>query len=105
MPGRDRIWRRSKLAAFLPRLYADDIFISYSRADASVYAFGLAEELGRRGFACFIDQWGTVPGLELPPSLVRRLTSCTVCVLVATPAALASAVRQEIETYRWSPSG
>ena len=46
--------------------YRDDIFISYSRRDASLYAAGLADELTKRSFSCFIDQLGTDPDKNLP---------------------------------------
>jgi hypothetical protein len=47
-------------------LSADDIFISYARRDSSTYASGLADELTKRGFSCFISPkyiaWATQLG-------------------------------------------
>lgn len=83
------------------QLYGDDIFISYSRRDASLYAAALADELTRRSFSCFIDQLGTDPDRDLPASLTRKLSSCTVCVLLCSPGALSSkAVAKEIAHFR-----
>ena len=83
------------------QLYGDDIFISYSRRDASLYAAGLADELTKRSFSCFIDQLGTDPDRDLPATLTRKLSSCTVCVLVCSSGALASnAVAKEIAHFR-----
>jgi WD40 repeat protein len=85
----------------LDLFYGDDVFISYSRADGSSYVEGLADELTRRGFSCFLDQLGTDPDEGLPASLVAKIRGCTVCVLVASPRALISeAVRKEIEIFR-----
>ena len=44
------------------RLFGDDIFISYSRADGFSYAAALATRLAERKLACRFDQWGTEPG-------------------------------------------
>src|SRR6185436_13542128 len=49
---------------FLQTLGADDIFISYTRLDASTYAAGLADELTKLGFSCFIDKLGTPPARD-----------------------------------------
>jgi WD40 repeat protein len=56
-------------------LAADDIFISYTRLDASTYAAGLADELTKKGFSCFIDKLGTDPDKDLPDMLLRKLKS------------------------------
>lgn len=82
-------------------LFGDDIFISYSRADGSLYAAGLADELTKRKFACFLDQLGTDPDRDLPATLKRKIGSCTVCVLVGTERALISeSVKKEIEEFK-----
>jgi WD40 repeat protein len=97
----DRSRNRPGLKARLRRLVGDDIFISYSRADGSLYAVGLADELGERGFSCFIDQLGTAVGEDVPASLIERLQSCTACVVLVTPGVASSAaVRQEIEAFK-----
>jgi hypothetical protein len=49
-------------------LLGDDIFISYARGDSSTYATSLANGLGERAFLCYIDQYGTDVGDELPES-------------------------------------
>lgn len=86
----------------LSRLFfGEDVFISYSRRDGADYALGLADELTRRGFSCFLDQLGTEPGARLPASLKSRLRDSTVLVLVGSPAALNSeAVAQEVEEFK-----
>jgi WD40 repeat protein len=78
----------------LKPLAADDIFISYSRRDASTYAAGLADELTRRGFSCFIDRLGTDPDADLPDMLKRKIKSCAMLVVVCTEWA---GTRQTIE--------
>src|SRR5689334_17168412 len=65
-------------------MYGDDIFISYARADGITYAAALADELTSKGFSCFLDQWGTLPGQQLPGSLKRSIKRSTVFVLVGT---------------------
>ena len=73
---------------------ADDIFISYTRRDTSTYAAGLAEELTKRGFSCFIDKLGTDPDADLPDMLKRKIRSCAMLVVVCTEW---SGTRQTIE--------
>src|SRR5262245_60754571 len=62
--------------------FADDIFISYARRDSSTYATGLADELTKLGFSCFIDRLGTEANPELPDSLRHKLRSCSLLVVV-----------------------
>lgn len=82
-------------------LFGEDIFISYSRAEGSTYAAGLADELTRLKFSCFIDQLGTEPDRELPATLKTKIRRSTLLVLVGTPRALASpSVRQEVEEFK-----
>lgn len=64
--------------------FADDIFISYARKDSSTYAAGLADELTKQGFSCFIDRLGTEANAELPETLRSKIRSCTMMVVVAT---------------------
>lgn len=72
----------------------DDIFISYTHLDASTYAAGLADELTKKGFSCFIDRLGTEPGKDLPSSLRRKIRGCAMLIVVATERA---GERQTIE--------
>jgi len=85
---------------FTRYLFGEDVFISYSRADALVYAAGIADRLSAKDFSCFLDQWGTPPGQELPRSLRRALRRSSVLVLVGTPGAASSeAVGLEIREF------
>lgn len=80
--------------------FGDDIFVSYARHDSD-YALSLADELTKKGLACFLDQWGTPPGEELPPELVERLKKATVLVIVGTRRAAASgSVMKEVQVFR-----
>ena len=105
--ARDGADHRWGTARFSQRLHAarrfffgEDVFISYSRADAAAYALGLANALTRQGISCFLDQWGTPPGRELPERLLTALRTSTMFVLVGTPgAARSAAVQQEVETF------
>jgi WD40 repeat protein len=93
---------RSRLALEASQrfLFGDDVFISYARADAMNYALGLANELSRRSISCFLDQWGTPPGDDLPDPLLRALRKSTMLVLVGTSKAAGSeAVRHEVEEF------
>ena len=89
-------------ASVLQRLYrllfGDDIFISYSRKDGYDYALQLSLEL--KDYDVFIDQMGSLPGKEIPPSVRRRLRNASVLVIVGTPAAAQSpAVEEEIRLF------
>jgi WD40 repeat protein len=82
------------------RLSGDDIFISYSRSDGSLYAAGLADALTAKGFSCFIDRYGVRPGHDLPADLVEKIRSCTVLVIVGTKSAAESEfVQKEINIF------
>ena len=88
-------------------LAADDIFISYTRLDASTYAAGLADELTKKGFSCFIDKLGTDPDKDLPDMLRRKIRSCRMLVVVGTERAatrqtIADEVREFLQTGRRS---
>jgi len=88
-------------------LAADDIFISYTRLDASTYAAGLADELTKKGFSCFIDKLGTVPDKDLPAMLRRKIKSCAMLVVVGTERAaaretIADEVKEFLQTGRRS---
>jgi WD40 repeat protein len=88
------------LSRSLRFLFGDDIFVSYSRADAATYAAGLASALTAKHFACKLDQWGSQPGKEIPRPLKNALTRSSILVLVGTPAAAVSeAVGQEIREF------
>src|ERR1043165_510186 len=81
-------------------LAADDIFISYTRLDASTYAAGLADELTKLGFSCFIDRLSTDPDADLPDSLKRKLRSCSMRVVVGTRrAATRRAIKEEVAEF------
>lgn len=69
--------------------FGDDIFVSYARHDSD-YALTLADELTKRNISCFLDQWGTPPGEELPRELVDKLNKSEMLVIVGTSRAAAS---------------
>lgn len=88
------------LAKVLLRLAADDIFVSYSRGDASIYADGLADALVRSGFTVFIDRLGTEANEKIPASLLAKLHGSSMLVLVGSPAAARSVfVGQEVAEF------
>ena len=81
-------------------LLGEDIFISYSRADGTAYAAGLADLLSRKGFTCFLDQWGSEPGREIPLRVLRTLRRSSMLVLVGSArAANSEAVEREVVTF------
>ena len=88
-------------------LFADDIFISYSRKDGAKYAAALANELSKRGndYSCFLDQWGASADNELSTPVLRALKHSYMFVLIGTPGAAESPlVQQEVQLFsnrRW----
>lgn len=82
-------------------VFGDDIFISYSRADASGYALALADGLTKLGFSCFLDQWGTESREDLPEGLKAALRASGALVVIASPGAVQSRwIADEIELFR-----
>lgn len=88
-------------------LFADDIFISYSRKDGAKYAAALANELSKRGhdYSCFLDQWGASADNKLSSPVLRALKHSYMLVLIGTAGAAESPlVRQEVQLFskrRW----
>jgi WD40 repeat protein len=81
--------------------FGDDVFISYSRADAIRYVPSLAARLAAKGHICFFDQLSADPSEDLPERLKKKILRSTVFVLVGTRGAVASsAVRKEVELFR-----
>ena len=81
-------------------LFGEDIFISYSRADSTAYAASLANLLSARGFACFLDQWGSEPGKEIPARVLRILGRSSMLVVIGSRrAADSEAVGREVAAF------
>jgi WD40 repeat protein len=82
-------------------LFGNDAFISYARRDATIYSLGLANELTKKELSCFLDQWGTPSGTELPDELVSTLKRSNMLILLGTERAAASkAVEFEIIEFK-----
>jgi len=82
-------------------LFGNDVFISYARRDATIYSLGLANELTKQELSCFLDQWGTPSGTELPAQLVSTLKRSNMLILLGTERAAASqAVKSEIIEFK-----
>lgn len=82
-------------------LFGNDVFISYARRDTTIYSLGLANELTRNELSCFLDQWGTPSGKELPTQLVTALKRSNMLILLGTKQAAASpAVATEIREFK-----
>lgn len=78
-----------------------DFFISYSRIDGSLYTLQLADMLTKKGFSCYIDQWGSQPGKELPLSLLKIIRNASVLVVVGSNGACESEnVGKEIDEFK-----
>jgi WD40 repeat protein len=88
-------------------LFGDDVFISYSRRDGTIYAERLAYRLSEEyGYSCRVDLWETLPGREMPEKLVRALRRSRMLVVVASPEAAASPnVGKEIRFYKRAHPG
>ncbi|MBF8456718.1 TIR domain-containing protein [Kaistella sp. G5-32] len=77
-----------------------DFFISYSRLDCSEYASNLANKIIEQKYSCYLDQWGSQPGKELPNSLKRKLKNSSVLILLGSEASLLSnAIEEEINIF------
>lgn len=68
----------------LKDLFGDDIFISYSRRDGTVYASKLAASLTSRGYSCFLDR-ASAPGTDLISATSKAVRSSRAMVVVASP--------------------
>lgn len=81
--------------------FGSDVFLSYSRADALDYAGELGSQLTDRKVTCYLDQWESIPGRELPLSLRLQLARSSILVLVGSPRATASeAVEMEVAAFK-----
>jgi len=81
-------------------LMNDDIFISYYRNDADLYAVGLDNELTKKGYSCFTDHRGTDAGRMPAETLFRKIQGCKMLVLLGSGGAVASdPVAQEVERF------
>src|SRR4051794_5105039 len=88
------------MLSVLGSLFGDDIFISYSRADAGPYAAALANNLSKRGFACFLDQWGASASPGLSRTVLNAIDRSSAIVLIGTAAAVQSPmVREELTRF------
>lgn len=101
---------RIKLFAYLEApfkyLFGRDIFISYSRADASTYAPNLANTLREKipALSFYLDRWGAPADVDLPRSLKRSLRWSSVLVIIGTERAVSSPfVQAEIAIYGKTP--
>src|SRR3954452_24448212 len=91
---------RRPLVSIETYLLGSDVFISYSRLDAYDYAGRLANELGKRGLRCFLDQVGAPPGSIVQPPVLTAARRAMVFVVVASPqAVLSSRVQEEVEVF------
>ena len=83
--------------------FGDDIFISYSRADAGKYAMALAVKMSEHGYLCFLDQMGTDVNRNMPESLKEKVRASTALVLIGTEGAASSRyVREEVTIFKES---
>lgn len=82
-------------------LFGNDAFISYARRDATIYSLGLANQLTKKELSCFLDQWGTPSGKELPAIVVSTLRRSNMLILLGTERAAGSdAVKREIIEFK-----
>ena len=86
----------------LAYLFGRDIFISYARKDSANYAQQLAIDLREQvpKLSFYLDQWASLSGTTLPPSLKRALRWSRLLVFIGTQNAIASpSVRLELEVF------
>jgi MTH538 TIR-like domain (DUF1863). len=83
-------------------LFGRDVFVSYSRADASKYAPQLANAVRSEipAISFYLDRWSAPPSSKLPQMLKRHLRWSSLLVLVCTEKAVQSSfVREEISRF------
>src|SRR5262245_49731741 len=83
-------------------IFGRDVFISYSRADASRYApsLVLAVQAKRPKVSFYLDRWIAPASSDLPASLKRHLRWSSLLVVVCSTKAVESqSVRDEIELF------
>lgn len=80
----------SLLRALSDRIFGYDVFISYSRQDASGYACALDGQLKRIGYRPFLDSQEMPPGEALTASLRNALARSSALVMVVSPGGLKS---------------
>jgi WD40 repeat protein len=82
-------------------LFGNDAFISYARRDGTIYSLGLGNELAKKELSCYLDQWGSPAGTELPDVIVTTLKRCNMMILLGTErAAVSKAVETEIIEFK-----
>ncbi|HYC91565.1 MAG TPA: toll/interleukin-1 receptor domain-containing protein [Thermoanaerobaculia bacterium] len=86
-------------------LVGADVFISYARADAGVYADRLATRLkSERGVSVYLDQELSPVGRQLPAVLLRHLHLSRRLVVIVSDAALHSeALQNEVDAFARTP--
>ncbi len=88
------------LARISTFLLGNDVFISYSRADAAAYALALANELTKQNLTCYLDQWNAPPGETIPAAIKTALKRSSMLVIIGTcKAARSAAVGEEITEF------
>jgi hypothetical protein len=96
-----RRWKQSIKDRLLRPPFSDDVFVSYSRADGSTYAAGLASRLAGEQFSCRFDQWRTTSGRKIPPELLKALRRSALLVVVCTPeSAKSEHVADEVSRFK-----
>jgi WD40 repeat protein len=104
MPSDKTWWSafRAWMDAVLRYLFGRDLFISYSRKDASNYATALANQLRKEipSLTLYLDRFVAPPSGELPRALKRDLRWSGALIIVATTRALESrSVAEEVRHF------
>lgn len=71
------------------------VFVSYLRADGQIFADQLFDELNRRNFDVFLDQYRINPGVNFQERLMEELAHKSMIVVLETPQVTASRWVQE----------
>jgi outer membrane protein OmpA-like peptidoglycan-associated protein len=81
-------------------LSGSDFFISYSHTDGRFYATALSNLLQEKKYSCYLDMHTSQPGLFTPGSVLTKLKSANVLIVLSTPASrYSNEVRKEIELF------
>jgi len=85
-----KLFPRQWISIIVRYFIGPDVFISYARSDAYVYAGVLSAKLSSLGLRPYIDQNGTQPGRQVPKNVISAVSQSSVLVVLISPAAFQS---------------
>lgn len=81
--------------------FGEDVFISYSRRDATDYAHRLSEKLSEMKISSFLDQLESLPGNNIPARVYSGLKRSSLLVVIGSEGATGSIpITKEIQFFK-----